>query len=66
MTEFEKAQDLLGETVEVVENEDTNSFVGTVQNVKKEIEKNEILISVLDQDGDVWDVNQEYVTSYTP
>ena len=60
---YDKAQDYLGETVEVAENPETICFVGHVVDVR-ENDVDGILISVLDQEDDVWDIEVQYVSIY--
>ncbi len=60
---FEKAQDFLGKTVEVEENSETICFVGHVTDVS-ENDVDGILISVLDQEDNTWDIEAKYVSIY--
>ncbi|CAA6807748.1 MAG: Unknown protein [uncultured Sulfurovum sp.] len=61
MTENET--NLIGQTVEVKENPETISFVGHVTKVS-ENKIDGVLVSVLDQEDNVWDIESKYISIY--
>lgn len=56
----ENATALIGEVVNVMDNPDTHSFSGAVEDVKH-TETGEVLLVVKDQDDEVWDIEWQYV-----
>jgi len=61
--EFIDKQIKIGDFVEVEDNDETHSFVGYVEDISNNVFDGR-LISVMDQEGNVWDIEAEYVKLY--